>query len=103
MIQIEVEEMEASGSTDIYDGVETRGKAAEQTLKVARPLFSEGLALIESCARDVVNRLESMDDKARPDEFEMQLAVKLDLKAGARIVDVTAGGQLQVVLRWRRA
>ncbi|MFB4300100.1 CU044_2847 family protein [Actinomadura sp. NTSP31] len=101
-ILIEVDESadEVAGAdlAEIY-GDATRGGLAEKVIKLSRPLFAEALDLVESCAEAMHARLEAMTD-ARPDELEMQLAVKLDAKAGAKIVELAGGAQLQVVMRW---
>ncbi|MDL4813612.1 CU044_2847 family protein [Actinomadura opuntiae] len=104
-ILIEVDESDGEAAeaaeadlADIY-GEATRGGLAEKVIRLSRPLFSEALDLVESCAEAMHARLEAMTD-AKPDELEMQLAVKLDTKAGAKIVELAGGAQLQVVMRW---
>ncbi len=101
-ILIEVDSVPESGDLDeIYENAESvRSRLGEKVVEIGRPLFSEGLALVRECAEQVVAQLEGMSDDSRPDEFEMQLAVKLDAKVGAKIVDVGGGAQLQVTLRW---
>ncbi|PRX48947.1 hypothetical protein B0I32_13940 [Nonomuraea fuscirosea] len=46
--------------------------------------------------------VRDLPEEVKPDEFEMQLAVKLDGKVGAKIVELNSGAQLQVTLRWKR-
>jgi len=85
----------------IYDEAEgTRGRLANKVIETSRPLFREGLGLVRECAEQVVEMLKEMPDEVRPDQFEMQLAVKLDAKVGAKIVEMNGGAQLQVILRW---
>ncbi|GAA2107290.1 CU044_2847 family protein [Actinomadura alba] len=98
-IQIEVTEVPSADMADVYGGEETRA-VREKVMRLARPLFSEALDLVDSCATEVRQRLDAMTDAIRPDEFELQFAVKLDAKLGAAIVESTSGAQLQVVLRW---
>ncbi|MBC6461073.1 CU044_2847 family protein [Actinomadura sp. HBU206391] len=86
--------------TDVYGDEATRN-VREKVVRLARPLFTEALDLVNSCAAEVKQRLDGMADGIRPDEFEMQFAVKLDAKLGAAIVESTSGAQLQVVLRWK--
>lgn len=101
-IQIEVSEIPSEDDpADIYSG-KTRG-ARDQVVRLARPLFSEALDLISSCAEEVHGRFSTMDGGKQPQELEMQFAVKLDAAVGAKIVTATAGAQLQVVLRWKPA
>lgn len=99
-IQIEISEIpDEKDTSDIYGGP-TRG-AREQIVRLARPLFSEALDLIGSCAEEVHTRFSSLPEGRRPQELEMQFAVKLDATVGAKIVGATTGAQLQVVLRWK--
>jgi hypothetical protein len=101
-ILIEVDESDGEAAeadlAQIY-GEATRGGIAEKVIQLGRPLFTEALDLVESCAEAVHARLERMTD-AKPDELERQVAVKLDTKAGAKIVELASGAQLQVVMRW---
>lgn len=69
-------------------------------LATGRALFDDALDLVDACAEAMTARVEAMAGH-RPDEIELQLAVKVDGKVGARIVELTAGAQLQVTLRWK--
>ncbi|MBT2207893.1 CU044_2847 family protein [Actinomadura sp. NEAU-AAG7] len=100
VIQIEVEDAPAADHTDLYDGMETRG-AGERVLRVSRPLFQEAVTLVRNCADEVATQFEAMPEAARPHEVELQMAVKVDGKVGAKIVELTSGCQLQVTLRWQ--
>jgi hypothetical protein len=102
-ILIEVESVPGDGELDaIYEDAEDvrRARLKEKVVELGRPLFAEGLALVRECAEQVVEQLGEMPAESRPDEYEVQLAVKLDAKVGAKIVDVNGGAQLQVTLRW---
>jgi hypothetical protein len=101
-INIEVDEVGDSELSDVFGNDPTRGPVARLVARAARPLFREGLELIGECAREVVAKIEQMGDE-RPDSFEMELAVKLDDKIGAKLVEVTGGAQLLVRLRWERS
>lgn len=82
---------------EIYDG-QLRERLAEKVVKLSRPLFVEALDLVESCAGAVVDRLGQMT--SQPDEVEMQLAIQMDTKVGAKIVELSGGAQLHVTMRW---
>ncbi len=101
-ILIEVDSLPPADDLEaIYEDAEdVRGKVAEKVVEAGRPLFQEGLGLVRECAEQVVGMLDGMEESVRPDEFEMQLAVKLDTKVGAKIVELTGGAQLMVTLRW---
>jgi hypothetical protein len=60
---------------EIYGDVETRGPA-DRVISASRPLFTEAIELVQSCAAAVSERLDRLEAHA-PDEVEMQLAVKL--------------------------
>ncbi|MEV2248771.1 CU044_2847 family protein [Streptomyces sp. NPDC049970] len=102
-IHIEISEIpevgESNETGDIYGG-KTRG-AREKVIQLARPLFSEALDLIGSCAEEVHDRFSSLPPEKQPQELEMQFSVKLDAMVGAKIVETTAGAQFQVLLRWK--
>jgi hypothetical protein len=94
-------EVEADGPDleEIYGSDQTRGPDG-RIVRAGRSLFGEALDLVEACSEAVQERIEAMTPR-RPDEVELQLAIKVDGKAGARLVEVTAGAQIQVTLRWK--
>ncbi|WP_405150553.1 hypothetical protein OG589_18045 [Sphaerisporangium sp. NBC_01403] len=98
-IQIELEEAPRTDLSDIYDEEATRS-VREKVMKLAEPLFSEAVDLVRSCAAEVKRKLDEMPEDTRPDELELQFAVKLDAKVGAAIVESTSGAQLQISMRW---
>ena len=79
----------------------TRG-AADRAVKTADGLFQDGLELARQSASKVATTIHAIDDKMRPDEFEVTLAIKLDLQAGAVIAKTSAGAQLDVRMLWKR-
>jgi hypothetical protein len=79
----------------------TRG-AADRVVKTADGLFQDGLELARGCASKVATTIQSIDGTMRPDEFEVTLAIKLDLEAGAVIAKTSAGAQLDVRMLWKR-
>jgi hypothetical protein len=98
-IKIEIEPVAGADLAEIYGDDETRG-SDRRVLTAGRALFDEALDLVDACAAAVAERIDAMAFR-RPDEYELQLAIKVDGKAGARIVEVSAGAQLQVTLRWK--
>jgi len=98
---IEVDEdvdEESAELAGIYGDEIREGKLAQKVVELSRPLFAEALALVESCAGAVEERLATM--AGVPDEVEMELAVQMDTKVGAKIVELSGGAQLHVTLRW---
>jgi Trypsin-co-occurring domain 1 len=97
-ILVEVDEV----LPELPDDVEIRGARVERVVEVARDLFDDGLDLVSNCAKRVSTGIESLDDKLRPDELELQLSIKLDAQVGAVLTKAGAGTQLQVTMRWSR-
>jgi hypothetical protein len=98
-IRIEVEALGNTALEDIYGTEPTRGPDGK-LLHAGKALFDDALDLVETCAATVAARLGSMSTRP-PDEVELQLAIKVDGKVGARIVEVAAGAHMQVTLRWK--
>ena len=73
---------------------------AERVIESAEDLFGDGLKLAKNCATKVADSIDSMDDRIRPEQVEVQLAIKLDSEIGAVLAKASAGAQMQVTLRW---
>jgi hypothetical protein len=65
-----------------------------------RDAFADGLELSRKCAAKAVESIAAMSDAVRPQEFSIQLAIKLDQELGAIIAKTTVGAQLQVTMKW---
>jgi hypothetical protein len=100
-VLIEVDEIPSKGRDDVYGAA--RGGKHEKVLDAAGGLFHEALDLSRTCAEDMVRTMEAAGEKIKPDEFQVQLAIKLDAEVGAVIAKSSAGAQLQVSMTWRRA
>lgn len=98
-IKIEVAGGPDDAMAGVYGDEAVRG-VAEKVVKLARPLFAEAIDLVRACADQVADKLEEMPADKRPDEMELQFAVRLDAKLGASIVGTEGGAQLQVSLKW---
>ena len=100
-VEILVEAEQAAAPAG-YDYGEGRDQApAARIIHGARNIFGEGLDLIENCARAIVSKITALK-AAAPDEFEVNLAVKLDAAAGALIAKTSAEAQLAVKLTWKK-
>lgn len=84
----------------VYGDEETRDTAGGRVVRVARDAYTDGLDLARRCAAQAVARFAELGEDARPDEIEMQLAIKVDAGVAA-LVRSGAEAQLQVTLRWR--
>jgi hypothetical protein len=99
-IQVEVADAPHPDVSDVYSGETTRD-VREKVIKLARPLFSEAIDLMQSCAVQVRRKMDGFAGADRPDELEIQFAIRLDAKVGAAIAESSGGAQLQVCLRWK--
>jgi hypothetical protein len=92
-------EVDESSMPDEVDG-ERVVRSMTKTLDKAQELFGKGLKLarrsrFQTCsgAAQVVESIDDMDDKTRPDEYEMRIGIRLNSKVGAILV--TAGAMLR--------
>lgn len=98
-IYIEVDKDPDVSNTEGYYQ-DTRDSSVEKTVKAVGDLFGKGLDLTRKCAVKVVESVKQMDDDTRPNEFEIQLAIKLDSEIGAAIVKASSEAQMQVTMKW---
>jgi hypothetical protein len=84
----------------VYGDEETRDGAAQRVVQVARDAYTDALDLARRCAAQAVRRFGELGEDVRPDEIEMQLAIKVDAGVVA-LVKSGAEAQLQVTFRWR--
>ncbi len=94
ILYIEVDEM--SEAITPYDDL--RGDS--RVIGAARDLFGAGLELARNCAVHVVDSIKKMGAEIKPEEFQVQLSIKLDSEVGAIIAKTSAGAQLQVTMKW---
>jgi Trypsin-co-occurring domain 1 len=99
-ILIEVGEVENADLQGFYEGVETRGILDKTVTKLTRQLYAEAIELACTCARQTRQQLDALHDAARPDQFEVQLAMNVDAKVGAKIVEVGSAAQVLVRMQW---
>ena len=102
-IQVELDAVESAvGLGAVYDDA-TRGTPAEKVIEIARDVYGDGLDLARRCAEQAANRFKDIGQGLKPDEVELQLAIKLDAVLGAMLVKMGAEAQLQVTFRWNPA
>jgi hypothetical protein len=98
-IYIEVdEEPEVPDSDNPYQDV--RESLAKKAVKAVGNVFGDGLALSRRCAREVIHSVNQMDDEVKPNEFEVQLAIKLNSEVGAALTKLGGEAQMQVTMKW---
>ena len=73
---------------------------AQKAVQAVGNLFGQGLALTRNCAAEIIDSVQQMEDGIKPNEFQVQLAIKLDSEVGAVIAKAVAGAQLVVTMKW---
>lgn len=101
-IQVEIEPGSPApdGLGAVYGDEKTRGRASQRVVQSARDAYTDGIDLARRCAAQAVQRFSELSDELRPDEIEMQLAIKVDAGVAA-LVTSKAEAQLQITFRWR--
>lgn len=88
------------GLDAVYGDEKTRDGSTRRVVQVAHDAYTEGLDLARRCAAQAVRRFGEMAEDLRPDEIEMQLAIKVDAGVVA-LVRSGAEAQLQITFRWQ--
>ena len=83
---------------------ETRGieDTAKKVLETTQDVFGDAMELAKSCAVRVIDSTKTMDDATRPDELEIEFAVKFDSEVGAILAKMGTEAQLKVSMKWKR-
>ena len=98
-IYIEVDEApQVPDSDNPYQDV--RESLAKKAVKAVGNVFGDGLDLSRRCAREVIHSVNQMDDEVKPNEFEVQLAIKLNTEVGAALTKLGGEAQMQVTMKW---
>lgn len=79
---------------------DTRESLARKSLKAVDNVFGDGLALSRKCALQVIQSVSKMHDDVKPNEFEVQLAIKLNSEVGAVLTKFGGEAQMQVTMKW---
>jgi hypothetical protein len=77
-----------------------RESIAKKAIKAVGNVFGDGLALSRKCAKEVIHSVNQMDDEVKPNEFEVQLAIKLNSEVGAALTKLGGEAQMQVTMKW---
>jgi hypothetical protein len=76
------------------------GTKIEKVLSQTDDIFNKGLVLARNCATVTFNNMRKLPADICPDEFELQLAIKLDGEIGAYLVKLGGEAQMQVSMKW---
>lgn len=82
---------------------DVRGGGTEKVIEGVQDLFGKGLQLARTCASQVAEGIRKVQEDQRPDEFQVQLAIKLDAEVGAILSKASAGAQMQVTMTWQQS
>jgi hypothetical protein len=87
--------IEVADTPDAGSWSETRSLTAN-----TQDAFNKANALIRDCALNIAQTVQDIQAQAKPQEIEVQFAVKIDSTVGVMIAQSSMGAQLQVTLRW---
>ncbi|WP_051309834.1 CU044_2847 family protein [Desulfogranum japonicum] len=74
---------------------------SETNQKQSKEAINMAMNTIKVMAELVNSTMITMNDKARPDEAELEFGIALDAENGALIAKVSAGAQIKVRLKWK--
>lgn len=79
-----------------------QSRGAKDVIDAGKDLFGDGLALTRQCAAKVIESVNQMNKKIKPNEFEVQVGIVLDTEAGVPMlakagIDV----QMTVTMKWQ--
>ena len=93
---IEFPDQEGVVQASLSEGVERLKTESEKAMNVT-------MGVIRTMADRVSRTIETIEDKTRPDEMEIEFSLKLDLEGGTvvpMIAKTTAGGQFNIKFKW---
>ncbi|MEV0849245.1 CU044_2847 family protein [Streptomyces sp. NPDC049954] len=88
-----------SESDKLFEDVRSRGTGPRRVSEVVRNSYGQALDLAERCARQAAERFDTLADGLRPDEVELQLAIRVEAGTVA-LAKATAEAQIQLTFRW---
>ncbi|MYR30221.1 MULTISPECIES: CU044_2847 family protein [unclassified Streptomyces] len=84
----------------LWDDVRARGNGAQRVGTVVRDSYGDALDLAERCARQAAARFNALGRAVRPEEVELQLAIRVEAGGTIGLAKSTAEAQLQLTFRW---
>lgn len=83
----------------LYEDVRARGNGTRRVSEVVHNSYGQALDLAERCARQAAARFNGLADGLRPDEVELQLAIRVEAGTVA-LAKATAEAQVQLTFKW---
>ncbi|EGJ74759.1 hypothetical protein STTU_1970 [Streptomyces sp. Tu6071] len=84
----------------LWDDVRARGNGAQRVGTIVRDSYGDALDLAERCARQAAARFNALGRAVRPEEVELQLAIRVEAGGTIGLAKSTAEAQLQLTFRW---
>jgi hypothetical protein len=98
IVYIEFPETSGIGYAGLSDDLDRLGAESQKAMNVAT-------SVIRAMAYKMAHTIEQIEEKARPDEVEIEFSLKLDLETGTGqvlpfVAKTTAGGQFNIHFKW---
>jgi hypothetical protein len=78
----------------------SRGERLKAMQEQSQKALNLAMGTIRAMAYRVAKTIDALEDKARPDEAEVEFGITLDAESGALLAKASAGAQINVKLKW---
>jgi hypothetical protein len=78
----------------------SRGDTLQAMQEKSQKAINLAMGTIRAMAYRVSKTMDTLEDKVRPDEAEVEFGINLDAEAGAMLAKASAGAQITVKLKW---
>lgn len=88
---------------DDGSGIQKAGRGGQMLAEMQQQseiAINRAMGIIHYMAHQVTQTMNAIEDKARPDEAEVEFGITLDAQAGALLSSAGVGAQLKVKLKW---
>lgn len=76
------------------------GDALQMVQEKSQIAINMAMGTIRAMAYRVSKTMDTLEDKVRPDEAEVEFGINLDAEAGAMLAKASTGAQITVKLKW---
>jgi hypothetical protein len=104
-LRIEIPSVVIADAKDVYAGRETRGivkQAARAVAKTTEQIYEEAISMACEAAAQTARSLADIDEKDRPDEFEVTFGLSLGMDVDTKIVSIDSDAQVRIRMQWNR-
>jgi hypothetical protein len=78
----------------------SRGERLEAMQEQSQKALNLAMGTIRAMAYRVAKTIGQLEDRARPNEAEVEFGITLDAEAGAMLAKASTGAQIKVKLKW---